>query len=104
MKAIINSNLYDTDKATKIAEYNNNRGYDDFRYICETLYKTKKGNLFIHACGGAMTEYAQSCAGGTCGGEEIVPMSEAEVLDWCETRRIQSKALLELLSDSIEDA
>lgn len=50
----------------------------------ETLYRTKRGKYFLHGIGGANTKYWHQYSGGGCGGEEIIPLSEAEAREWCE--------------------
>jgi len=104
MKSIIKKHLYVTDRASEIVWYDKGLGANDFLYIRETLYRSKKGNLFLHASGGAMTEYAESCAGGKSGSSVIIPMDTEDVLEWCGSRRIQNDNLLDLLSDSIDEA
>ena len=53
---IINKKVYDTETAEFVAEYHNGYFRRDFRYEYEGLYKSKKGQFFIHGIG----EHCQS--------------------------------------------
>ena len=86
MKAIINGKAYNTDTATEVDSYWNGYSSGDFHYVCETLYRTAKGKFFLHGIGGPMTPYARAYGNGYGGGEEIIPYTETEALEWCELR------------------
>jgi len=102
MKQIINGLRYDTQKATEIASYAySNR--TDFSGIEEKLYRTEKGNYFLHGWGGAATSYAKSVGDGMTEGEAITPMSEAEAVDWLEAKG-EAEAIEQYFPDHIEDA
>lgn len=58
MKTTINNKVYDTDKATLVAEASSNYGGNDFRAWTEELYFTRKGNWFLHGRGGPLSKYA----------------------------------------------
>jgi hypothetical protein len=90
MRATIDRKTYDTETATEIAS--DSDGYrNDFNHWEETLYVTKKGSYFLHGEGGALSRYAQSCEGGraSCGSSAIIPLTEAEALEWCEVHQCQ---------------
>ena len=89
MKATINHLTYNTETAELLAS--ESYGYSsDFNHWCETLYKTKKGNYFLHGEGGAMSKYAKSCGSNSvCGGDAIVPLTETDALAWCEEHECQ---------------
>ena len=59
MKKVINGKLYDTATAEQLAEDWNGLSDSDFKCCTETLYKTPKGNYFLHGEGGALTEWAE---------------------------------------------
>lgn len=103
MKQIINGLRYDTATATEVASYS--LGYrTDFSGIEETLYRTAKGNYFIHGWGGAASSYAKPVGDGSMTeGEAITPMSEAEAVDWLEAKG-KAEAIEQYFSDYIEDA
>ena len=84
MKKIINGRKYDTDTATLIGEWSD--GYPrDFRYQCETLYRKRTGEFFLHGEGGAMSKYAVSHGDNSwSGGEEIIPLSYDRAREWAE--------------------
>jgi hypothetical protein len=103
MKATINQLIYNTETADKVAS--DSYGYSsDFNHWSETLYKTKKGNYFLHGEGGAMSRYSESCGNNSrCGGSEIIPMSEVEALEWCELHECQA-AIDKHFSHMVQDA
>jgi hypothetical protein len=85
MKRIINGKVYNTETATLIGEWSNNRGHGDFSNMSEDLYLTKKGQYFIAGSGGPMTKYAKSC-GNNCstGSDDIYLLTPAEARTWAE--------------------
>ncbi len=104
MKKVIDGKLYDTEKATKIADYWNGLGADDFRYVFEELYVTAKGNYFLFGEGGAMTEYSVSCGNNSWSGSaNIISLTREEAYKWLENRE-QTEAIIEYFSDFIEEA
>lgn len=85
MRKVIKGKLYDTDKATMVGEWHD--GYpSDFHYVCETLYRKRTGEYFIHGEGGAMSRYAESCGQSQwMGGESIMPIGYQDAKEWAET-------------------
>ena len=85
MKKIINGRKYDTDTATKLAEWDNGASYTDFSYCSETLYRKKTGEYFLHGEGGAYSQYASTRGDGWAGyGETIRPLTIDEAKEWSE--------------------
>ena len=85
MKKIINGRKYNTETATKVAEWSNDYGPNDFRYCIEVLYRKRTGEYFVHGEGGAMSCYAKAAyGGGYFGGESIVPLTSDEAREWGE--------------------
>lgn len=86
MRKVIKGKLYDTEKATMVAEWHD--GYpSDFRYTCETLYRKRTGEYFLHGEGGPMSPYAESCGQNQWqGGEVIRPLAYGEAKAWMEQR------------------
>lgn len=103
MKSIINSKCYDTEKSTLVGEHINGHGWDDFRYLCERLYVTKKGNWFLHGQGGALTEYAEHHGNTKCGGEQIKELTPDQALEWL-ARTGQVDSAEEYFADLIQEA
>lgn len=95
--------VYDTEKAEKIAEYESNHNRGDFQFFEETLYRTKKGNWFLHGEGGPASPYCETFGNSTSGSEDLIPMDEDEVIEWCE-RRQMIDVLQQRFPDSIEEA
>lgn len=103
MQRVIDRKLYDTERAEQIAKYAPNTDRGDYDYLIETLYKTSKGEYFLHGEGGAATEYAKPCDGGArTAGEEINPIDEEAALDWCEERAIDGEIVVEEFGHLIE--
>ena len=104
MKKIIDRKLYDTETATEIAEVSNGLSCSDFNHCTETLYKTKRGAFFLHGVGGAFSRYSESLGNNSRGGgENIIPYSKEEVIDWLEENDLVS-TLMEHFPDIIEEA
>lgn len=84
MRKIINGRLYNTDTAKEIGTYSNDLGYDDFRFLSETLYRKRTGEYFLYGEGGPMTQYAQPVGDMTGSGEDITPLSLDQAKKWAE--------------------
>jgi len=83
MRQIIAGKAYDTDKADQIYFCSNGYSRTDFKYVEETLYRTRKGRWFLYGRGGPLTRYAESCGDNSyTGGSRIEPLSENEARDW----------------------
>jgi hypothetical protein len=88
MKKIIDGKIYNTQTANHIANWSNNLRNSDFSNLEETLYRTKKGQFFLFANGGAATWCAQRSGNGSWAGEALKLLSNDEALEWCEDRNI----------------
>lgn len=87
MKKIINGKVYDTERAKELGFWQNTGDCRDFGWICETLYRKKTGEYFLHGEGGAMTCYARAEGQNSwSGGSRIMPMSYAEAKAWAEEK------------------
>lgn len=85
MKKIINGKVYDTETAKRLGEYEPNPYRSDFHYYCETLYRKKTGEFFLHGEGNAASPYSRSCGQNEwCGSEKIIPMTYTEAQKWTE--------------------
>lgn len=78
MKKIINSRMYDTERATKVCEHWNGLSKGDFDYMLEELYRKANGEFFIYGEGGARTCYGEPDGDGRCGGAKITPIGEGK--------------------------
>lgn len=85
MKKVINGKMYNTETAEAVGFWSNDRATNDFSYIVERLYRTKRGAYFIHGEGGAMTRYAESVGDMYGAGEAIRPVDEATARRWAES-------------------
>lgn len=84
MKKVIDGSLYNTDTARLIGEWDNRR-YGSGDYFAERLYRTKSGKYFLHGEGNCMSKYAVVCGcNNWCGGEKIIPLTEAAAREWAE--------------------
>jgi len=103
MKAIIARKRYDTETATKVAEWWNGVYYEDFGFCKETLYLTSRQAWFLHGEGGASSSYGRFVGGGFVRGEAIRPLTPNEVRQWCEQHQ-KVYVLEEFFADTTEDA
>lgn len=103
MKKIIDGKRYDTEKAKCVASYENSYGINDFKHYSENLYLTTSGSWFLHGSGGPMTKYSKQAGDATCAGEDIIPMTEKEVIQWMEEHE-EYEGLEHYFPDSIIDA
>jgi hypothetical protein len=103
MKQIIDGKRYDTETATKLAEWSNSVPVTDFHHMEETLYVTQNGRYFLAGRGGPMTRWSRPEGGGRGAGEGIKPVDRETAREWCETHDFVD-VLEEHFSDAIEDA
>jgi hypothetical protein len=103
MRKVVDGKLYDTEKATMVAEDGNGLGPNDFKYEFEELYVTQKGAFFLYGEGGPLSSYSEIIGNGSCGSCEIKPLDKDEAYDWLE-RYNKVKAIQEYFSDRIEEA
>lgn len=84
MKKIIGGKMYNTDTATMVGEHTESYP-GEFDWVCETLYRKKTGEYFIHGEGHAASRYAEPAAlGGWAPGERIMPYSYEQARKWAE--------------------
>ena len=84
VRKIIDGRAYDTDTATEVGSRDNGLEWADLAHECETLYRKRTGEYFVHGEGGPRTRYARRCEGGWSGGEAITPVSYDEARGWAE--------------------
>ena len=84
MKKIINQKRYDTDTAQSIGSVDNGYPGNDFNYACETLYRKKTGEFFLHCQGGANSIYGVWTANTGRGGQQLKPISYDQARLWAE--------------------
>jgi hypothetical protein len=85
MKRIIEGKTYNTDTATLVADWDNGKFSNDFNYAYENLYITKKGQFFITGNGCFINGYLDGNE--MC--RDMLLLSEAAALKWCEYRSIE---------------
>lgn len=104
MLKIIDGKRYNTQTATRVANWDNERSLSDAHHVDETLYVTSKNNWFLHGTGGALSQWAESREGNTTvSGEGIRPITTEEAREWLENKDCFDE-LEQYFSDSIEDA
>jgi hypothetical protein len=87
MKRIIGGKIYNTDTATRIAEFSNGCYGGDFHKVEETLYRTKKGAWFLEYCGGALSKYSRSLGNNSSTGSHgLQALASDEAYAWLEER------------------
>lgn len=85
MKKIIDGKKYDTETATEVGYWQNIGDKRQFDYVCETLYRKRNGEYFLHGEGGAMSKYCTDLGDNQWGyGETIIPLSFKSASDWAE--------------------
>lgn len=84
MKKIIEKKVYNTETAKEIGWCGNGCHVNDFNYMRQTLYQTKRGQYFLHCEGGANTCYSERVGNMYCAGEVIKLMTEPEARLWAE--------------------
>lgn len=85
MKKIISGKMYNTETAIDVGYYSNNVPCSDFSHFCETLFRKKTGEYFIHGTGGPASKYAESCGQNSwSGGSRIIPLTYANARTWAE--------------------
>ena len=103
MKKIINGKVYDTETAKRLGWYENTYNVRDFHYCCETLYRKKTGEYFLHGEGGPMSRYAEASGMNSwSSGERIMPMTYAEATRWAE-ENLDGDEYEEIFGAVIED-
>lgn len=104
MKKVINGKVYDTEKAKLVHEWNNGNMPGDFKYREKKLYRTKKGNWFLHHVGGAMTDMAKPVGNNnTSGSESIETISEEDAIGFLESHG-GDEVILNYFPERVEEA
>lgn len=104
MKKIINGKLYDTDTAKELGLRSNGLVWRDFRNVCETLYRKRTGEFFLHGEGGPMTKYAEvASGGGWTGSAKIIPLTYDAAREWAE-KNLSADEYAEIFGMPDEDA
>ena len=84
MKKLIKGRRYDTEKAKKCGSDSSGMPGDP-KYWKEELFKKRTGEFFLHASGGAGSDYAKQVKLNTwVGGETLIPLSYYEAWKWAE--------------------
>lgn len=86
MKKVIKGRVYCTDTAKELGYWSNTANRSDFAWSCETLYKTKSGQYFLHCEGGPMSRYASHFGNNSGYGEKIEVLSIDQAKTWAEER------------------
>lgn len=103
MKKIISGKVYDTSTAKELGFWSKGDGWGDFSYRCETLYRKKTGEFFLHGEGGPMTCYAQATGQNSwSGGSRIMPLNYAEAKAWAE-EKLEADEYEEIFGKVTED-
>ena len=85
MNKIINGKRYDTEKAKEVGTWEASTDPGALNYCCETLYRKRTGEFFLHGEGGPRTMYADFRADGSIAwGEQLRPMAYEVAAQWAE--------------------
>ncbi len=109
MKQLVGDKMWDTEKATEIADYWNGKGNGDYSAMTETLFRTKNGAWFLeleYGCQitlGIVSKGFEPYPGFLCpyfviehklvAGErlhQIMPLCDDEVKEWMEARNVDA--------------
>lgn len=84
MKKRIDTLMYDTDTAKKIAKYESPYAKGDNEYYEEYLYKKRTGEFFLYGSGNAGSPYCERAYKDNAftPGEKIIPLSFEEAKKW----------------------
>jgi hypothetical protein len=102
MKQIINKKVYDTQTATRIANYDNGLFEEDIRYLYEALYKTCNNQFFLYGSGGPLSKYNVEISNNTYGTETIILFTEEEAYEWLESHD-EIDAIEQYFADMIQE-
>lgn len=86
MKKVINGLLYNTATATCVGTWDNGKMSSDFDSYCESLYRKKTGEYFLHGEGGPMSIYGIWHGNNGGWGEQIRPYTPAEARQWANEK------------------
>jgi hypothetical protein len=89
MKRIIDGKVYNTETSELIEEWSNGLFANDFNHAYENLYKSKKGQLFMTG----NTVFVHSVDNIA---NDICLMTEENVLEWMQLRKIDADLLIKL--------
>lgn len=76
MKQTIHRVVYNTETACPLASWASGESGEE--QCAEALYRTRSGKYFVHGAGGSASAYE--------GGEQIIPLDEADVRAWLANR------------------
>ena len=104
MKKVIYGREYDTETAELIAEHEFGDP-ENFDYTFEALYRTPSKNYFIFGEGGPLSYYAKRIGPAEkTSGWDIIPMTRAEALEWCEIYDVDANVIGKEFGDLIRKA
>jgi len=93
VRRVLNGKVYDTEKATPLAEDKFGRP-GNFNWWYEVLYRTVKGSYFLYGEGGAMTKYrCQIDSNSYSGDSRITPLTPDEAFTWCQEHEVEAEVI-----------
>lgn len=96
IKIIYNRLIYDTDRASAIAEWTNGQHMGDPAYLEQTLFRTKNGRWFLYEEGGPESSVARD------GGQTMRPLPDDMALEWLA--RVNVDLCIAHFGDLLQDA
>ena len=102
MKRIINGLTYNTETATRVADWDEGYG-GDFHKVTEAIYVSKKGRWFRAGSGGPASMYAIAEGNAYRGGSGLFPLTEDDAMLILEQRN-QTEELATHFSHLIQEA
>ena len=102
MREIKDGLLFDTDKAELLHSWDNGYFRGDAHYVSKDLYRTEKGNYFIHIYGGALSEYGEHVGNQYHSDEFLITLLPDAVVLWLE-KHGGTDAILEHFNDQVQE-
>lgn len=103
MLQVRNRTLYDTEKATQVAQWMPRAGAGDIPTYRETLYTTTDGEYFLHHEEWRTEAYVIVYDEMDPTDEGITLLTTEEALDWCEDRCIDGEVVVDEFGELIEE-
>jgi len=95
VKQIIDGKVYNTDTAQMLFDWDNSYYMNDFNYLFEKLFRTRKGTYFLYCHGGALTYCRTRVGNGSTAGKLIRVLSKEDAFLWCQDRLINPDLVAE---------
>ena len=83
MKKIIEGKIYNSEADEIIKHWGHDAGYRDSAWESVFLHVTDNGDYYLHGKGGPNSKWGEVFEDGNVAGEDIVPLTPEEAIQWC---------------------